>query len=61
MFTLQLMEGMAHGESLVNVQCLVGVGCVRENGNVTILNQSTQGRHVKSRNWDQAFKQSLVM
>ena len=58
---LQLMEGMAHGESLVNVRCLVGVGCVRENGNVTILNQSTQGRHVKSRNWDRVFKHSLVI
>ena len=55
------MEGMAHGESLVYAQWVVGVGYVRENGNVTILSQSTQGRHVKSRNWDQALKRSLVM
>lgn len=52
---------MVHGESLVNAQWLVGVGCVKKNGNVTILSQSIQGRRVKSKNWDQALKQSPVM
>ena len=56
----QFMEGMVHGESLLNAQWLVGVGCVRENGNVIIPSQNTQGRHAKSKNWDQALKRSLA-
>ena len=56
----QFMEGMVHGESLLNAQWPVGVGCVRENGNVIILSQNTQGRHVKSKSWGQALNQSLA-